>query len=81
MCSHSHLLGEIYIGRNVYIGTNVVITKPITIGDGAVIGAGSIVNKNIPQYQVWAGVPAKFIKTRYSDNNSIPQSTDDFGCK
>jgi acetyltransferase-like isoleucine patch superfamily enzyme len=81
MHSHSHLCGEIYIGQNVYIGTNVVITKPIIIGDGAVIGAGSIVNKNVPSYQVWAGVPAKFIRKRYSEDNPMPQSTDDFECK
>lgn len=78
MYSHSHLRGQVHIGRNVYIGTNVVITKSITIGDGAVIGAGSIINRDIPPYQVWAGVPARFIKNRYSDNNPIPKSTDDF---
>jgi acetyltransferase-like isoleucine patch superfamily enzyme len=64
MRRHAHLLGEIHIGRNVYIGANAIIVKPVTIGDGAVVGAGSVVNKNIPPYTVWAGVPAKFIKTR-----------------
>ncbi len=65
--SHSHFRGEVRIGRNVYMGSNCVITKPVVIGDGAVIGAGSIVTKDIPPYEVWAGVPAKFIKKRIAD--------------
>ncbi|MDR1653374.1 MAG: acyltransferase [Prevotellaceae bacterium] len=62
---HSYYRGEITIGKNVYIATNVLIVKPVSIGDGAVIGAGSVVTKNIPANEVWAGVPAKFIKKRY----------------
>lgn len=62
--SHKHIRGEVFIGRNVYMGTNVIIAKPVSIGDGAVIGAGSVVNRNIPSNEVWAGVPARFIKKR-----------------
>lgn len=51
----------------VWIGRGVTILRGITIGQGAVIGAGSIVNKNIPDYEVWAGVPARFIKKRFND--------------
>jgi acetyltransferase-like isoleucine patch superfamily enzyme len=76
--SHAHLRGGIRIGRNVYMGTNTIITKPVSIGSGAVIGAGSVVTKDIPPYQVWAGVPAKFIKNRFSESNPIPESTEDF---
>jgi acetyltransferase-like isoleucine patch superfamily enzyme len=61
---HNYFRGEIEIGENVYVGTNVLIVKPVSIGDGAVIGAGSVVTKNIPANEVWAGVPAKFIKKR-----------------
>lgn len=63
---HSHFVGDIHIGRNVYMGANVIVVKPVKIGDGAVIGAGSIVNKDIPPYEVWAGSPARFIKSRKS---------------
>lgn len=54
--------------------TNVVIAKPFTIGNGAVVGAGTVVVKDIPPYQVWADVPAKFIKNRYSEDIPIPRS-------
>lgn len=75
---HAYWRGDIHIGRNCYIGSNAVFVKPVTIGDGAIIGAGSIVNKDVPPYQVWAGVPAKFICNRYSDESEIPADTDAF---
>ena len=75
---HAYYRGEIHIGRNVYIGSNAIFTKPVTIGDGAVIGAGSVVNKDIPPYQVWAGVPVRFICNRYQDESEIPVDTNAF---
>ena len=65
--------GEIKIGRYCYIGTNAIFTKPVIVGDGAIIGAGSVVNKNVPPYEVWAGVPAKFICKRYKEVSDIPK--------
>lgn len=75
---HAYYRGEIHIGRNCYIGMNTIFSKPVTVGDGAVIGAGSIVTKDIPPYQVWAGVPAKFICNRYKSEADIPRSVDKF---
>lgn len=60
--SHKFSYGDVVIGSHVFIGVDTVICKPVTIGDGAVIGAGSVVTKNIPPYELWAGVPARFIK-------------------
>jgi acetyltransferase-like isoleucine patch superfamily enzyme len=54
----------IIVEDDVWIGTRCVILQGVTIGKGAVIGAGSVVNKSIPPYEVWAGVPARFIKKR-----------------
>ncbi len=71
---HAFYRGEIHIGRNCYIGSNTIFTKPVTVGDGVVIGAGSVVTKDIPPYEVWAGVPAKFICKRYDDLSQIPSS-------
>ena len=34
------------------------------IGNGCVVGACSVVTKDIPDYEVWAGNPARFIKRR-----------------
>ena len=55
---------SITIEADVWIGANVVVLKGVTIGNGAVIAAGAIVNKSIPPYEVWGGVPAKKIGVR-----------------
>jgi acetyltransferase-like isoleucine patch superfamily enzyme len=54
--------GEIAIGPNAFIGGHVKILKGVRVGEGSVVGAGSVVTKSIPPYEVWAGVPAKFIR-------------------
>ncbi|MGF7081439.1 acyltransferase [Mucilaginibacter sp. UYCu711] len=55
---------EITILNDVWIGSKCIILKGIKIGQGSVVAAGSVVNKSIPDYEVWAGVPARFIKKR-----------------
>ncbi|MGL4852001.1 MAG: acyltransferase [Phocaeicola sp.] len=52
----------ITIGDDVWIGANCTITAGITIGKHCVIGAGSVVTKDIPDYSVAVGVPAKIMK-------------------
>src|SRR5476651_2010209 len=53
---------QITIGDNVWIGANAVITAGVTIGKHAVVGGGSVVTKDIPDYSVAVGNPAKVIK-------------------
>jgi len=52
------------IGNDVWIGASVSIMPGVTIGNGCVIAAGSVVTKNIPDFSVVAGIPAKIIKNR-----------------
>lgn len=52
----------VIIKDNVFIGAHTTILKGVTIGKNAVIGACSVVTKNIPENEIWAGNPAKFIK-------------------
>jgi acetyltransferase-like isoleucine patch superfamily enzyme len=55
---------EIRIGVDCWIGANAVILKGVSIGDHAVVAAGAVVTQSIPPYDVWAGVPAKHLKSR-----------------
>lgn len=56
---------KLIIGNDVWIGARVIILPQVTrIGDGVIIGAGSIVTKNIENYSVVGGNPAKVIKVR-----------------
>lgn len=58
----------VVIEKNVWIGENVVIQKGVTIGEGSIIGANSVVTKDIPEYSIAAGQPAKVIK-KYNEGN------------
>ncbi len=53
------------IGHDVWIGHGAVILPGVKIGNGAVIGAGAVVSKDIPEYAIAAGIPAKVIKFRF----------------
>ena len=57
----------ITIGNDVWIGARVVLLPGVQIGNGCIIGAGSVVTKNVPDYEIWAGNPAHFIRSRIVD--------------
>jgi acetyltransferase-like isoleucine patch superfamily enzyme len=55
-------LAPVLIKRGAWIGENVVICPGVTIGRGAVVGANSVVNRDVPDYSVAAGAPARVVK-------------------
>ena len=54
--------GKVTIKKNAWIGMNVTICPGVTIGEYAVVAAGAVVTKDVPDYAVVGGVPAKVIK-------------------
>ena len=62
---------ECTIGNDVWIGCNTVIRRGVCIGTGAVIGANSFVNKDVPEFAIVAGSPAKIIKYRFTPSKRI----------
>jgi len=56
--------GPITIKDDVWIGAHCTITDGVTIGKGAVIGANSVVTRDIPQYAIAVGSPARVIGCR-----------------
>lgn len=61
---------ETHIGIDCWIGAGSIVMAGLTIGDGAVIAAGSVVTKNVPPLTVFGGCPAKFIKNRFSEEET-----------
>jgi chloramphenicol O-acetyltransferase type B len=59
--------GDVAIGNDVWIGQGAKILGGVTIGDGAVVAAWSVVTKSVPPYAVVAGVPARVVRQRFSE--------------
>lgn len=56
--------GKVRMLKDSFLGAYTIVLPGVTIGEGAVIGAHSIVNKDIPNWSIAAGCPAKVISTR-----------------
>lgn len=54
----------IHIGDDVWIGSRVTILPGVNVGSHVIIGAGAVVTKDIPDYAIVGGVPAKVIRMR-----------------
>ena len=57
---------SVTIGHDVWIGHGVVILSGTSIGTGAVVGAGAVVTKDVPDYAIVVGVPARIIRMRFT---------------
>jgi len=64
MTSLDHVMQPVVIADDVWIGANVSVTGGVKIGKGSIIAAGAAVTKDVPEYKIVAGVPAKVIKDR-----------------
>lgn len=58
----TYTYGKVTIGKNAWLGMNVTICPGVTIGKYAVVAAGAVVTKDVPDYAVVGGVPAKVIR-------------------
>ena len=88
--------GRLTVGNDVWIGCNAIIMPSVKhVGDSAVIGAGAVVTKDVPDFAVVAGNPAKIIKYRFTeearkqikksrwwekDVNELVNNIEDFTC-
>lgn len=79
--SVSHLMGDdddeevmnwrkqyrVVIGPDVWIGHAAILMPGVSVGTGAIIGSGSVVTKNVPDYAIVAGNPARLIRRRVTE--------------
>lgn len=56
------------IRDDVWIGTRSVIRRGVTVGIGAVVGANSFVNRDVPDFAIVAGSPARLIRYRFDES-------------
>lgn len=61
------LCKKIVIKKGAWIGAGASIMPGVTVGKYAIVGAGAIVTKDVPDYSVVVGIPAKVIKTLEKD--------------
>lgn len=64
----------IIIGNDVWIGLDATILNGVKIGDGATVAAGSVVISDVPPYCIVAGVPAKVVKRKCTEDEAIMMS-------
>ena len=62
---------EIIIKKGAWIGAGASILPGVTVGKYAIVGAGAIVTKDVPDYAVVVGIPAKVVKTL--DKDKFPE--------
>lgn len=58
---HSH--GPVTIQKDVWLCARCIILPNVTVGEGSIVAAGSVVTSNVESFSLYAGVPARKIKT------------------
>jgi sugar O-acyltransferase (sialic acid O-acetyltransferase NeuD family) len=62
LASGACLGGSVRVGRCAYIGAGALVRENSGIGAGALVGMGAVVTRDVPADEVWAGVPARYIR-------------------
>lgn len=55
------------IGNDVWLGVNCVIARGVRVGNGAIVAAGAFVNRDVPDYAIVGGLPARVIRFRFTE--------------
>jgi acetyltransferase-like isoleucine patch superfamily enzyme len=55
-------LGRVHIKRNCLVGAFSSVRSAVTLGEGSILAMDSFANRDIPDNEIWGGVPAKYIK-------------------
>lgn len=59
--------GDIIVEDDVWIGYGSIIMSGVHIGKGAIIAAGTVITKDVPEYAIMGGIPARLIRYRFNE--------------
>jgi sugar O-acyltransferase (sialic acid O-acetyltransferase NeuD family) len=59
----ARLAGTVTIGEGAYLGAGSLIRENLSVGAWSLVGMGAVVTRNIPEAEVWAGVPARCLRS------------------
>jgi len=59
----ARLAGGVVVEDGAYVGSGALVREHVRIGTGALVGMGAVVTKDVPPYEVWAGNPARHLRT------------------
>jgi sugar O-acyltransferase (sialic acid O-acetyltransferase NeuD family) len=62
IASGVHLGGGVRIEKGAYIGAGAMVREGLTVGAFSLVGMGAVLTRSVPPFQVWAGVPARFLR-------------------
>lgn len=62
IASGARLGGDVHVGRCAYVGAGALVREQRSVGAGSLVGMGAVVTRDIPPHQVWAGVPAHYLR-------------------
>ncbi|MGQ0840534.1 acetyltransferase [Actinokineospora sp.] len=63
------LAGGVSVGEAAYLGSGALVREGLSIGAGALIGMGAVVLDHVPPFEVWAGTPARRLRTLNPTNH------------
>jgi sugar O-acyltransferase (sialic acid O-acetyltransferase NeuD family) len=73
LASGVRLGGGVRVGRAAYIGAGALVREGCTVGDVALVAMGAVVTRDIPARQVWAGVPARYLRDAVAQHEPAPE--------
>ena len=76
--SRSH---GITVGANCWFGAGAIVLDGITVGSNAIVGAGAVVTKDVPDYAVSVGIPARQIRDRRQPGGNVEGRSQNAGAK
>ena len=69
IASGACLGGGVRISPGAYVGSGALIREQCTIGTGSLVGMGAVVTRDVPAHEVWAGVPARYLRAQKTHPN------------